>query len=325
MLDYTEIFRILRASKLKGLIEQNVLQSKIEYSLNVANFDEYIHWKTIHKNLPQISASSIDLSSDCVRIGTKDDLTPAEQKNLEKILRKYSPWRKGPFEIFGILIDTEWRSNLKWDRVKNKITSLKGRKVLDVGCGNGYYLFKMRVAGAKFCIGLDPYMPFFAQFALFQKYINDKFVTIFPLKCEDIHTEIEYFDTVFSMGVLYHRISPLEHLQQLYSFLKKDGELVLETLIISGDGENVLLPEDRYAKMRNVWFIPSVKMMELWLKRIGFKNVRCVDITRTTTDEQRNTDWMQLETLEDYLDQDDKIKTVEGYESPLRAVFIANK
>ena len=324
MLDYSEIFRILRATKLKNLIEQNVLQDKIEYSLNVENFDEFIHWKTIHKTLPEISPKLLDLSSDFIKIGTENDLSPQDQKKLKDILKQYSPWRKGPFEIFGVTIDTEWRSNLKWDRLKDKIAPLNGRRVLDVGSGNGYYLFRMRAAGAKVAVGIEPYLPFFAQFALFQKYISDKFITVFPLKSEDMPTDIGFFDTVFSMGVLYHRISPIEHLQQLYSFLRKDGELVLETLIVSGD-EDLLFPKDRYAKMRNVWFIPSVKMLELWLVRVGFKNVRCVDISRTTTDEQRNTDWMQLETLKDYLDDKNITKTVEGYEAPLRAVFLANK
>lgn len=59
------------------------------------------------------------------------------------------------------------------------------------------------------------------------------------------------------MGVLYHRRSPLEHLWQLKDQLVQDGELVLETLVVEGDENTVLVPGDRYAQMRNVYFIPS--------------------------------------------------------------------
>jgi len=174
-------------------------------------------------------------------------------------------------------------------------------------------------------VGIDPSLKFVSQFAMINKYADVDNMAVLPIGIEDMPLDVPVFDTVFSMGILYHRISPIEHLQQLYSFLKPGGELVLETLILGSSGEDILFPKDRYAKMRNVWFVPSVKMMNLWLERVGFKNIRCVDITSTTTDEQRNTDWMHLETLKDYLNEKDITRTVEGYPAPLRAVFVANK
>ena len=56
------------------------------------------------------------------------------------------------------------------------------------------------------------------------------------------------------MGVLYHRRSPIDHLLELKGCLQTGGELVLETLVIDGGLGEVLVPENRYAKMRNVWF-----------------------------------------------------------------------
>ena len=79
------------------------------------------------------------------------------------------------------------------------------------------------------------------------------------------------FDTVFSMGVLYHRRSPFHHLAELKNCLKPDGELVLETLVIDGKRGEVLVPERRYSKMHNVWFLPSCLTLESWLKRSGLK------------------------------------------------------
>ena len=136
---------------------------------------------------------------------------------------------------------------------------------------------------------------------------------------------LEGFDTVFSMGVFYHRRSPIEHLLALKDCLVKGGELVLETLVIEGDVNQVLVPEDRYAQMRNVWFLPSIAALERWLRRAGFSDVRCVDVSITTVEEQRATEWMKFQSLSDYLDPNDASKTIEGLPAPMRAVIVAKK
>jgi tRNA (mo5U34)-methyltransferase len=142
---------------------------------------------------------------------------------------------------------------------------------------------------------------------------------------EDVPRPLKAFDTTFSMGVLYHRKSPINHLMELKNLLAPKGELVLETLIIDGDENQVLVPKGRYAQMRNVWFIPSAKALELWLTKCGFKNVRTVDINQTNLKEQRATPWMHFHSLENYLDPNDINKTIEGYPAPKRVIVIANK
>ena len=127
------------------------------------------------------------------------------------------------------------------------------------------------------------------------------------------------------MGVLYHRKSPEAHIERLLSYLRPGGELVLETLVIDGDENAVLLPEDRYARMGNVWFIPSVAMLEKWLRRSKLKNIKVVDVTTTTLEEQRSTDWMTFQSLKDFLDPEDPSKSIEGYPAPRRAVLTASK
>ena len=127
------------------------------------------------------------------------------------------------------------------------------------------------------------------------------------------------------MGVLYHRRSPLDHLVQLKDQLVSGGELVLETLVIEGDENSVLVPTSRYAQMRNVYFFPSAKALKVWLELVGFEDVRIVDENVTSVDEQRTTDWMTHNSLPDYLDPNDPSKTVEGYPAPRRAVLVARK
>jgi tRNA (mo5U34)-methyltransferase len=259
-----------------------------------------------------------------VQIGGSEDLSFAQQSQLEQQLRVLHPWRKGPYQLFGIHIDTEWRSNWKWDRLKNHIAPLTHRLVLDVGCGNGYHCWRMLGAGAKMVVGIDPTLLNVMQFQLIKKFYGIAPIHVLPLGIEAIPSNLHIFDTVFSMGVLYHRRSPIDHLLELKSCLQAGGELVLETLVIEGGLGELLLPEHRYAKMRNVWFLPSCETLMSWLKRCGFKNVRLVDVAVTTIDEQRSTDWMRFHSLQDFLQADNHALTCEGLPAPKRAIFIAN-
>jgi len=125
--------------------------------------------------------------------------------------------------------------------------------------------------------------------------------------------------------VLYHRTSPIDHLLALSRAMKPGGQLILETLIIDDPQETTLVPIDRYAKMRNVWFIPSLLMLRRWMDRCGYKHIQHIDTTATTSTEQRRTDWMNYESLVDYLDPSDSRKTIEGHPAPLRAIITARR
>ncbi len=275
------------------------------------------------ERLFEASPSSCDFESDGVRIGVAEDLSPQQQAELREILHLLDPWRKGPFKLFGIDIDSEWVSSRKWQRVKGQIAPLRGRKVLDIGCSNGYYLYRMAADEPQFLLGVEPYLTFYFQHLLLQHFSKLPDLYCLPIKFEELPEFKRYFDTVFSMGVLYHRRSPLDSLVEMHRCLRPGGELVLETLIIEGAEELCLSPKKRYAKMNNVFFLPSVSCLTNWLERTGFTNVHCIDITRTTSAEQRETEWIQTESLQDFLDPADQSRTVEGYPAPLRAIFIA--
>jgi len=286
---------------------------------------DLFRWQQVLQQLPQCSASTIDLSASAPIIGEADDLDSSQREALRNLLLQLHPWRKGPFELFGIHIDAEWRSNLKWERLAGRIAPLEGRLVLDVGGGNGYYALRMIGAGARFVLSIDPSWLFVIQFLAISRYLPNTPAFVAPLAIENLPTNMQVFDTVFSMGVLYHRRSPLQHLQELRSALKPGGQLVLETLVLHEDQPKVLVPADRYAKMRNVWFIASLPILQSWLEKAGFENIIVVDESVTTPEEQRRTDWMRFESLADYLDPSDAGKTVEGYPAPRRALLTALK
>jgi tRNA (mo5U34)-methyltransferase len=286
---------------------------------------EYNDWQNLVDTLPAIRPSVIDITCDALKIGGHGDCSAETRNALIAALRKLHPWRKGPFDIFGIPVDTEWRSDWKWQRVLPHIAALKDRTVLDVGCGSGYHCFRMRGEGARYVVGIDPTVRYLFQFLVLNHYIADGAVHFLPLKSEDMPRRMRCFDTVFSMGVLYHRRAPFDHLEELKDLLRPGGELILETLVVDGPVNTVLVPGDRYAQMRNVWFLPSAETLPLWLQRAGFENARVVDVNRTTMDEQRKTDWMTFQSLQDFLDPENPDLTVEGLPAPMRAIIIANK
>lgn len=277
-------------------------------------------WLEAYRELPPADNSVVDVVGGHVRVRSDG---PRDADQLRNCLMQFHPWRKGPFDFLGLELDTEWRSDLKWNRLTEAI-DFGGKDVIDVGCGNGYYGWRMLQAGANFVLGCDPFMLYVMQFEVVRRYAGEnQRHFVLPIGDTGLPSKTNAFDLAFSMGVLYHRTSPIDHLQKMRSTLKPGGELVVETLVIGGSDQQVLMPEGRYAKMRNVWFLPTTQMLELWLRRCGFRQVETIDVTPTTLDEQRKTDWMTYESLSDFLDPDDSSLTLEGYPAPLRAIVRA--
>ena len=300
-----------------------LLPSQLEKGLSQQRYGDLPRWLTALESLPSLEVSERILDQSRVGVRGLAPLDPAAQEDLTQTLMGLHPWRKGPFELFDVHIDTEWRSDWKWDRLREGITDLSGRRVLDVGCGSGYHCWRMAGEGAREVIGIDPTPLFIVQFWALQKYLQQDHVWVIPAGIEDVPPKLKAFDTVFSMGVLYHRRSPMDHLMELRDCLRPGGELVLETLVIEGGPGEVLVPQGRYARMGNVWFLPSCDTLLNWMKKIGLEAPRVIDVSDTSTKEQRSTDWMTFHSLANFLDPDDTSKSIEGYPAPRRAVITA--
>lgn len=314
------------------------LPEQIAAGLNVKRWGDIPRWYQHWQNLPTRANVTGDFTKAAVTLSAhtanhdhssnNDNDSNRKQspdaESLKAALMGLHPWRKGPFEFFELPVDTEWRSCLKWDRIAPHV-DLQDKHVLDVGCGNGYYGWRMLGAGARSVIGIDPSPRFVLQWGCVRRYCLNQPCFVLPLGIEHLPAQLQAFDITFSMGVLYHRKSHFDHLYQLKETLKPGGHLVLETLVIPGPLGMTLLPASRYAKMRNVWELPSTETLTAWLKRCGYINITLADESITTIAEQRRTDWMQFESLADFLDPEDHTKTIEGYPAPRRAVLIAQK
>ena len=277
---------------------------------------DYPKWVDALDRLPSIEDVARDYGDTVTVLGDIDNGV------LGAALQDLHPWRKGPFRIGDVVIDTEWRSDWKWARLSHTLGNLAGERILDIGCGNGYFGWRMLAQGAAEVVGIDPTLLFCMQHRAIAHYCNDPRNWVLPLKIEEIPTTTT-FDTTLSMGVIYHRRDPQAHVQQIADLTTAGGRGVLESIVVNSD--TALVPKDRYARMRNVWCVPRVEDMCDWMQQAGFVDVEIVDVSLTTTAEQRSTDWMRFESLPDTLDPEDPSKTVEGHPAPIRAVVIGHK
>ena len=288
--------------------------------LSAEHHGDYPQWAQALQELPELKQTTVRYEDTVSITGLlENNINPA---TLEHTLQKFHPWRKGPFHVAGTTIETEWRSDWKWTRVAKTLGDMDGQRVLDIGCGNGYFGWRMLGQGAREVIGIDPTILFCMQHLAIQHYTQDLRNWVLPLGVEEIPATTT-FDTVFSMGVIYHRRDPQAHAQQLADLTAPGGLAVLESLVV--DGSQGLIPESRYARMRNVWCVPTVDEMCLWLDNAGFDDVTIVDVTTTTVEEQHSTPWMRFDSLSAALDPDDASKTIEGHPAPLRAIVSGRK
>jgi tRNA (mo5U34)-methyltransferase len=321
IMDYQPLITRWRDGELERWSLQ--LEQQVASGLCRERYGDLTRWLEALQALPPLQADRIHLDTSSVGASSAAPLTAGITAQLRNALQALHPWRKGPFDLFGVHIDTEWRSDWKWERLHKAIDPLHGRRVLDVGCGSGYHCWRMLGAGAAEVIGIEPSPLFVVQFWALQTYLQQDNIWVLPLAMEQVPPALQAFDTVFSMGILYHRRSPLDHLQELKDCLRPGGQLVLETLVIEGRPGDTLLPEGRYARMGNVWFLPSCDTLLGWLRRLGFIDPQLVDICVTTTAEQRSTEWMTFHSLANFLDPNDSSKTIEGYPAPRRAIVTA--
>lgn len=153
---------------------------------------------------------------------------------------------------------------------------LTGKKVLDVGCANGYFSFVAERRGAKVKSlepnqggWLDTQAYFVARNALglerrnyfegsLQQYI-DAGKAYFPS------------DVVFYFGVLYHVENPIQELRYLRSVTREYA--LIETAIHKGEGW--LFRPGWDGDFTNAWY-PSISALEVALKYVGFTQVELI-------------------------------------------------
>jgi tRNA (mo5U34)-methyltransferase len=281
------------------------------------------HYKQLLANLPE-DETFFDGHQAEVQIGK--DSSPHKAEVIQKA-KDLIAWRKGPFNLMGETIDAEWRSDQKWQRIAEALGNQAGKVVADIGCNNGYFMFRLAAMNPKVVMGIDPVLHYATQFRFLNHFAGQKRLHFEMFGIEHMQAFEGVFDTILSMGIIYHHRHPIQQLLDLREALKPGGQLILETIGIPGDETYALFPEERYAKMKNVWFVPTLSCFVNWAKRARFVDVEVIADTPLTPEEQRLTDWCPPphQSLEDFLDPQNPEQTVEGYPAPRRFALIARK
>lgn len=285
----------------------------------------FLRYRSPSQALEAFPATHVDCSQDAITIGHPEEVSIGEQKIIEAQLRCFMPWRKGPFSIFGIEVDSEWQSQRKWQRLSQRLPNLKDKIVADIGCSNGYYMFRMVQHQPRLVLGFEPSIQHYYCFKGLNAMAGQQNLEIDLLGVEHLPLFPECFDVLFLMGIIYHRASPVDTLRDVYASLASGGTLILESQAIPGECQHALFPQQTYAKVPGTYFVPTGNCLKNWLTRAGFADVELFCQHPMSNMEQRRSDWMQFESYDDFLDPQDSLKTVEGYPAPDRVFLIGRK
>lgn len=317
-MDYETFFPSADIHSIQNLLQEKqgwVQQDKKGFLRYRLPFEAVSHLRALHQ----------DFSGDIVTIGRHNEVSPHELSLVEQVLHGFMPWRKGPFRIFDIDIDAEWRSERKWNRILPELPDLEGKIVGDIGCNNGYYMFRMVPHRPKCVLGFEPYVQHYYTFQTLNSFARRDNLHIELLGIEHLSLFPGCFDVLFCLGILYHRQSPINALRDIFTALKPGGTVIIESQAIPGCDSMALFPEKTYAKVPGTWFVPTAECLRNWLVRSGFTGVRQFCLHPMSNQEQRKTAWMTFESYDDFLDKNDPTRTVEGYPAPWRVFFKATK
>ena len=265
-------------------------------------------WLEILSRLPSTLNTEVELIN-----GINIDFDIKDNGEIERLLLELIPWRKGPFRINDIFIDSEWDSAKKWKRFQKLNLDLDGKSILDVGSGNGYYAFRMVGMGADKVLCLEPNLVHVSQFSAINHFVNSEKIRMIPERLEESGLANSKFDVIFSMGLLYHQRNPFEHLNNLKDLLADNGKLVLETIISPKEFGIALEPSNgKYASMPNVHFVHTDNGCKSIFRNLSLQVHAESDLAVTNDNEQRSTKWMPFKSFESALNLQNKSLTIEA-------------
>lgn len=251
-------------------------------------------------------------------------LMPFSQR--KKVIDAFIPWRVGPWWFDGTLIDSEWRCDVKWGRIVSHGRSFFSKaKVADIGCNNGYFMFRTLEENPELVVGFEPVIKHYYGFHLFQNIYKARRLHFEPFGFKQLEMYPQFFDVILCLGVLYHHPNPMEILKLIRGALAPKGKLIVECQGIGSPESIALMPKSRYGGCKGYWWLPSVSCLQNWIQRAGFSQSYVFHNEFLDQGEQRRTPFAPYHGLEDQLDPVDPTQTIEGYPAPKRFYLMVSK
>lgn len=310
-------------SFLSSSVDRPALYARRAELLQRLDDTRWAPWREALELVKGCRASDCDFTGNVVRLGKASDLDADQSRRLDEALDRFRPWKKGPYDLFGREIDSEWRSDLKWERLLPKVGSLEGEMVADIGCHNGYFMYRMKALGAKCVMGFEPVPVNALNFSLLQSFYPTPELSLELFGVEAMDLFPQTFDSIFCLGILYHHTDPVGLLRKMRLALKPKGRLFIDCQGIPGDDSQALVPAGRYAGASGVWFLPTMSCLENWVRRAGYTKIERIYSAPLESSEQRTSAWADVASLKDFLDPNDASKTKEGYPAPWRHYLLA--
>lgn len=288
--------RYLRENQLSYLRLHSGLQKHIEAVGRVFEFSK-----------TQPCSLSIGVQGEIEISSRQED--SAAKLCLAEVLSLFCPWRLGPWRICGHYIDSQWRGEMKWNRIIERYPhllegDLKGKCVADVGAHNGYYMYRLSFSRAKWVVGFEPVAKHYCAYHIIQNLVRVPNLYLEPFGYQGLKFYPRYFDVIFCMGVLYHHTDPVGILRMIHASLCTGGYLILDTQGISGDRSVAFMPRKFYKGRKGYWWLPTLSCLLNMIQRAGFQKNEVFYQGILTEKEQRSS-----KLCENSLSCDDKMKT----------------
>lgn len=250
------------------------------------------------------------------------------QIKKNQLIEELIPWRKGYYDLFSTRINSEWDSLIKWNYISQIIEQIiggiKDKVVCDLGCNNGYFMFKLLSSSPALIVGLDPVFRYYLQYFLLTTFLRPSLSSLAFLLMG--YKSLDYFessfDLVLCLGILYHHPQPIEILKLIKQSLKPQGKIIIDSQGIDREDSFSLIPEKTYTGKKGFWFLPSPQALINWVKRAGFTKVEIIKKTTIQKEEQQKTIHSPFDSLREGMKGK---KTIEGYPSPIRIYLVAEK